>query len=595
MKTKILVLVLLSALFMGCIQTEEPIGGERDEHGCLGPAGYTWDEDTGACVREWEIDENQKRAAKIAVAPLSYSVTVVDVAVARCPGCFSVRLQRNDNQEELTITLENWEILEEPVGCPEDARICHDGTVVVREGPDCEFAPCPSQGMTEELCSSASGNWNECSSRCRLANQGRDDITCIAVCESLCECAGIAGFACPEGYTCEAPSGIADALGYCVKTEEPASDTSVVEANNEFALDLYQELRDSDGNIFYSPWSIISALAMTYEGARGQTANEMQEVLHLPKEGETRRDSFKEIQNGINREDKDYELYTANALWPQKDYPFLESYIDTIRTYYGGEVTALDYVTETEKSRQTINSWVEEQTRDKIKDIISPGVLGPLTRLVLTNAIYFKGTWVMQFDEEDTTDQDFYVSPAEKVTVPMMSLTGDEAMFNYAEDEDVQVLELPYDGEEVSMLVILPKENALEEVEESLSTEKLNQWRNDLQEQEVHVFLPRFKLETKYFLPNVLKEMGMVAAFGSNADFSGMDGTKDLFISDVIHQAFVEVNEEGTEAAAATAVVMTMTAMPSYKTFRADHPFVFIIQEKETGNILFMGRVTDPS
>ena len=249
MKT-IILLVLISALFMGCIQTEEPVGGQRDEHGCLGPAGYTWDEDIGACVREWELDEGQRRAAKIAVAPLSYPVTVIEVDILKCPGCFSVSLQRNDNYEELAVTLENWEIIEEPVactldaklcpdgtvvgrvapdcefepcpdetqpvGCPEDARVCPDGTVVVREGPDCEFAACPTEKMTEELCSSAGGNWNDCSSRCKLANQGRDDIACIAVCEALCECAGIAGFGCPEGYSCKTPPGIADALGYCV-------------------------------------------------------------------------------------------------------------------------------------------------------------------------------------------------------------------------------------------------------------------------------------------------------------------------------------------------------------------------------------------
>ncbi|MBU4342063.1 MAG: serpin family protein, partial [Candidatus Altiarchaeota archaeon] len=194
-------------------------------------------------------------------------------------------------------------------------------------------------------------------------------------------------------------------------------------------------------------------------------------------------------------------------------------------------------------------------------------------------------------------EEDFHVSPEETVTAQMMSLTGDDARFNYAEDEDVQVLELPYDGEEVSMFVILPKENDLEDVEDSLSMKEINVWRNDLQEEEVQVFLPKFRLETKYFLPEALKELNMVDAFDSEvADFSGMDGTKDLFISNVIHQAFVEVNEEGTEAAAATAVVVGLaSAMPRYKTFRADHPFIFIIQEKGTGNILFMGRVTDPS
>ncbi len=549
MKDKIILLLAISALFMGCIQpekSEEPVACTLDAKTC--PDG----------------------TAVGRVAP--------DCEFAACPE-------------------------PQPVGCPEDAKICPDGTVVVREGPDCEFAACPVQEMSEELCESAGGNWRSCSNRCRIDNQGKD-MACPSVCEALCECAGIAGFACPEGYTCKAPSGIADALGYCVAEEStgdaPVVDVSndIVEANNEFALDLYQELRDSDGNMFYSPWSILSALAMTYEGAGGQTAEEMQEVLHLPEDDESRRSSFKEVQEGINREDKGYELLTANALWPQQDYPFLDSYIDTIRTYYGGEVTALDYVTAAESSRQTINSWVEEKTNDKIKDLIPAGVLSPLTRMVLTNAIYFKGTWVMQFDEEDTTDQDFHVSPEETVTAQMMRLTGDDVKFNYAEDEDAQVLELPYDGEEVSMLVILPKENDLEDLEESLSADDINLWRSDLREEEVRVYLPKFKLETKYFLPEVLRELNMVDAFDSEvADFSGMDGTRDLFISNVIHQAFVEVNEEGTEAAAATGVVIGITSVqePKYKIFRADHPFIFIIQEKGTGNILFIGRVTDPS
>jgi len=202
---------------------------------------------------------------------------------------------------------------------------------------------------------------------------------------------------------------------------------------------------------------------------------------------------------------------------------------------------------------------------------------------------------VKQFNENDTEEQDFRVSSEETVKVPIMSLRGEEARFSYTETEEVQVLELPYDGEDISMLIILPKEDTLDSVEESLSIEKLNQWKSNLQEQEVHIFLPRFKLETKYFLPGTLKKMGMLTAFTTDADFSGMDGTKNLFISNVIHQAFVEVNEEGTEAAAATAVVVGVTARPQYRVFHADHPFIFIIQDKETGNILFLGRLKNPA
>ena len=375
----------------------------------------------------------------------------------------------------------------------------------------------------------------------------------------------------------------------------------IVTANNQFAFDLYSEFKDTpehkEGNIFFSPYSISVALAMTYEGARGQTAEEMQSVLHIPKDDNLRRANFAKIFNDINKEDKKYKLSTANALWAQKDYNFLEGYTSTIEQYYGGRVTNLDFVSESEKSRQTINGWIEDQTNDKIKDLIPPGVLNDLTRLVLTNAIYFKGTWVKQFDKKDTIDEDFKTGSGQTVKVPMMRLTGDDAEFNYAETDDIQILEMPYDGEELSMLIILPKENNLGDIEGAITPEKLLEWKNMLSEQIVDIFIPKFKFETKYFMVDTLAKMGMPSAFNAPpADFSGMDGTKDLKIQNVIHQAFVEVNEEGTEAAAATAVVVGIESDgPIIPIFRADHPFMFIIQDKETENILFIGRVSDPS
>jgi serpin B len=370
--------------------------------------------------------------------------------------------------------------------------------------------------------------------------------------------------------------------------------SSVVESNNRFALDLYRQWAGDGGNVFYSPWSISTALAMTYEGARGQTASEMQDVLHIP-DDDTRRNAFRSMQERMNSEGKDYELNTANALWPQIDYPFLPEYMGVVRDYYGGEATELDYKTKTEESRQTINTWVEDKTKDKIKNLIPPGVLNPMTRLVLTNAIYFKGTWVLEFDPDDTRDSDFRVTPEKTVKAEMMALTGDDAEFRYAETDDVQVLELPYEGEELSMLVILPKADDLAKVEEDLSLETLNRWRGSMYKQQVNVYIPKFKLETKYMMAESLKEMGMPTAFSAAADFSGMDGSRYLFISQVIHQAYVDVNEEGTEAAAATAVVMERLSISPTTVFRADHPFIFIIQERESGNILFMGKVADPT
>jgi len=202
--------------------------------------------------------------------------------------------------------------------------------------------------------------------------------------------------------------------------------------------------------------------------------------------------------------------------------------------------------------------------------------------------------WIKQFDKEDTIEDDFKVNPEKTVKVPMMRLTGEEAKFNYAETEELQILEMFYEGEELSMLILLPKEDNLKSVEESLNKEKITELRNMLIEEQVDVYIPKFKFETKYFMNEILKKMGMSTAF-SNADFSGMDGTKELFISDVIHQSFVEVNEEGTEAAAATAVVMPTAAPMEGTVFRADHPFIFAIQERGTGNILFLGRVVNPA
>jgi len=377
----------------------------------------------------------------------------------------------------------------------------------------------------------------------------------------------------------------------------PSGVSSVIDANNQFAFELYSKFNENEkGNIFFSPYSISTALAMTYEGARGQTAEEMQNVFHFPADINVRGPAFAKIYNEINKKDKEYKLNTANALWAQKDYAFLNSYFDLVGKYYGGKVTNLDFIGETEKSRVTINDWVEDQTNDKIKDIIPPGVLNPMTRLVLTNAIYFKGTWVKQFDEKNTKEQDFRVSPGNTVKVPMMSLTGKDAKFNYTETDKLQVLELLYKGNELSMLVLLPKEDNLDSISDSLNAEKLAGLRSSLREQQVDVFLPKFKFETKYFMADTLSDMGMPTAFTQGkADFSGMTGNQDLFISKVIHQAFVEVNEEGTEAAAATVVIMTMSAVPRQTIFMADHPFIVIIQQKETGNILFLGKVMDPS
>jgi serine protease inhibitor len=385
----------------------------------------------------------------------------------------------------------------------------------------------------------------------------------------------------------------------------------VVDANNQFAFELYNQLNTKEtGNMFYSPYSMSAALAMTYEGAKGQTAEEMKSVFHFP-ETNTLRPNFAAIYNEINKEDKQYQLSTGNALWVQQDYSFLGEYTGTIEDYYGGKATNLDFIYETEKSRQTINSFIEEQTNNKIKDLIPQGVLTSDARIVLTNAIYFKGTWEWEFDKSDTRERNFFVTPDNPVQTQMMHMNPDEATFNYADLENLQIIELPYKGNDVSMLILLPKQGeeydyetgemisydyTLEDIE--LTAEKLEDYKSQMQEKKLDAInLPKFEFDTKYTMNQHLINLGMPTAFTGNADFSGMTGKKDLYIAFVIHQAYVKMDEEGTEAAAATAVGgFATSAGPSHSIiFNADHPFLFIIQEKQTGNILFMGRVVDPT
>jgi len=373
----------------------------------------------------------------------------------------------------------------------------------------------------------------------------------------------------------------------------------LAEGNNQFALDLYEKIKQgSDGNVFFSPYSISTALAMTYAGARGETAEQMAEVLNFNLPEEDLHRAFGKLQSDLqaDKQKKKFELHIANALWGQKGYKFLDEFLDLTRENYGAGLKEVNFVRETEKARKTINEWVEEKTRDKIKDLIKPGVLNKLTRLVLTNAIYFKGLWLIQFDKEKTKEAQFSVKPQKTVQVPMMYVKED---FKYFSNDEAQIIELPYKGEQLSMLVFLPKEKGgLKSMEKSLTLRNIRKWTNKLQKQEVIVYLPRFKFVAGPIeLRGVLSDMGMKNAFAPPpvADFSGMTGSKDLFISNVVHKAFVDVNEEGTEAAAATGVVMKITAIIENIIFRADHPFIFVIQDNSSKSILFIGRVVNPA
>ncbi|ABN56393.1 MULTISPECIES: serpin family protein [Methanoculleus] len=390
------------------------------------------------------------------------------------------------------------------------------------------------------------------------------------------------------------------------ETPGPAAEGAgnVSAGNNRFAADLYRQLASDPDyagqNIFFSPYSISSALAITYEGARGTTADEIGSVLHLPQNETLRRSGFAGLDAALNSGDENYTLRTANALWAEETYPFLPEYVDTAARWYGANATNLDFAGDSEGSRQTINRWVEEKTEDRIRDLLPAGSIDSMTRLVITNAIYFKGTWVKQFDPAETTEEEFRVAPGETVQVQMMHRTDEEAIYGYTETGTLQVLRMPYahaDGTELSMLVLLPREDNLTAAEEALDAETLADLRDSMTDRRVRVVFPKFTLETEYSLPRALAAMGMPTAFSYDADFSGMDGTDMLFISEVVHKAFVDVSEEGTEAAAATGVVVNLKCAPGEDTtpvFRADHPFVFVIVEEDSGTILFAGRVVNP-
>ncbi|MFA5397243.1 MAG: serpin family protein [Methanogenium sp.] len=378
----------------------------------------------------------------------------------------------------------------------------------------------------------------------------------------------------------------------------------VVNANTLFAYDLYQTLKsdkeNAGKNIFFSPYSISTALALTYEGAKGTTADEISSVFHFPKNDTVRQNGYQGLLASLNRPDSAYSLKTANALWAEKTYPLLPAYIETAQKSYSAEVRNMDFVTAPEESRQIINRWVEDQTENRIQNLIPEQAITPLTTLVITNAVYFKGKWVLQFSENNTKSAAFRTGQDTSVAVDMMQRTDVDAHYGYAETDDLQILRMPYEhesGKALSMLVILPKGDDLALAETALPTKELADAIAEMKQTQVEVFFPKFTMETTYLLPKTLTTMGMPTAFGSGADFSGMDGTRDLFISDVIHKAFVEVNEEGTEAAAATGVVIGrgMTVETPVPVFRADHPFVFMITDDETEMVLFMGRMADPT
>jgi serpin B len=376
----------------------------------------------------------------------------------------------------------------------------------------------------------------------------------------------------------------------------PADVRTLVQGSNAFALDLYARLRDQDGNLFYSPYSISTALAMTYAGARGETAEQMARVLRFSQDPGHLHPAFAELIRGLDGHGlpRDYQLSVAQSLWGSADLSTRPEFQSVIHANYGARLRRVDFARHTEQARQQINRWVAERTNDKIKELLHRTDVDRLTRMVLVNAIYFKGAWQKPFAEGATQTDAVFHAAGKDVKAALMRQTEE---FPYAEGEGFQALELPYEGGELSMVVLLPREqDGLGKLEQALTAANLESCLGRLAPRPVKVALPRFKLAARLDLGRELAAMGMPLAFSPAADFSGISTAEKLMIAKVIHQAFVDVNEGGTEAAASTGVLMARASIPEAPAaFRADHPFLFLLRDRHTGSILFVGRVTDPS
>ena len=380
-----------------------------------------------------------------------------------------------------------------------------------------------------------------------------------------------------------------------------ADQEQLMAGNQAFALNLYRYLADrADGNLFLSPHSISVALAMTYAGARGMTETEMAEVLHFTLPQDRLHPAFNQLDLALSRrgegaegkDDEGFRLHVVNALWGQQEYPFRAAYLDTLARNYGAGLRLVDFVSDAEAARIAINDWVGEATEGRIEDLIPQGALNDLTRLVLTNAIYFNAAWAETFMEEATRDGDFFLLDGRSVRVPLMRQA---AGFRYAAGANYQAIELPYDGGELSMVILLPGTGEFETFERGLDQAQLASILDSLSFRPIDLTMPRFELSSTFTLADALSALGMPLAFSEDADFSGIDDTHDLFISDVIHQAFVAVDESGTEAAAATAVIVATESLVERTEVRIDRPFIFLIRDIETGALLFVGRTLNPA
>ena len=378
--------------------------------------------------------------------------------------------------------------------------------------------------------------------------------------------------------------------GLFQKAEFPMDKSMAGDAMNRFGIELMKRI-DRDGNVFISPYSIYTALGMVYEGAHGKTEDEMRAVMGIT--GTDFSLALYSLEKDIRRMKGASTIEIANSLWLQKSFPVIPSFREKMRRYYGGEFYLSDFITAPEKERLRINRWVEEKTHEKIKELFPPNTITDATRLVLVNAIYFLGKWDKPFDTTRTKKDKFNTGDG-LVDVFMMNNTS---RFHYGEFDGFKALRMYYDGGEFFMLVLLPDSvKGVKELEEKLSAELIDSVNNSLKWESVNVSIPRFTLDNRYRLNRYLKAMGMKTAFTTAADFSCITGKRDLFISLVIHRAYINVQEEGTEAAGATGISMKLTAVRPEKVyrFRADHPFLFFIIHKNTGAILFAGKLQRP-
>jgi len=383
----------------------------------------------------------------------------------------------------------------------------------------------------------------------------------------------------------------------------PEEQRALTAGNTELAADLYREVRTESGNLFFSPHSISTALAMTYAGAEGETESQMASTLHFTLPEPTLHAAFNWLDLELasreaqaSGEHQPFRLRTANSIWGQEGKTFLEPFLDTLALHYGAGLYVLDFAADPEGSREVINDWVEDMTEDKIVDLLPEGAISDATRLVLTNAIYFSAAWATPFEVADTAPRPF-TTPDGAVDVPTLHQVAE---LGYGAGPRFRAAELPYDGGQLSMVVVVPdllpdeQGDPLALLETELTAAKLDEIVGSLQPANVTLELPKFRYDAPLSLRDRLSELGMVDAFSSDADFSGIDGGRSLVISDVIHKGFVGIDEAGTEAAAATAVVIDDTAAPEPAELIVDRPFLFLILDRPTGAILFMGRVLDP-